>query len=280
MEKQEKLSQPETDFWGKIEEIDEISSQLGGLKIEVSGDTKSRGKCISDPTPFEFHSGHTMEEIETLRTLLPSDKIYFLDTETTGIGKKDRIVEIAIICRDYSTMTETRYYSLINPEGTKSCKEAYLAHKIDHRILTAAKRFSEVWDSGIATFLQCAHHPEGEEDKKVPSTQKEITQERVIVAHNASFDYRMVCQELERLGPSPVLPKDEWHCSYQIARKLYGQGKGLNSLDRLCERFNVNKDARNECHSAMVDVLLLADVYTCLLLERHKNSIHLKTSEH
>jgi len=76
----------------------------------------------------------------------------------------------------------------------------------------------------------------------------------------------MFNQELSKLH-RPLLSKDRFICTYQLAVKLRGRLKGLNSLDQLCKDYNVDSSSRTDYHGAMQDTLLLADVYPFLLVD-------------
>lgn len=205
-----------------------------------------------------FHSFSLPVHItqEQILSLLPSPEIVYFDTETTGIHKNDRIIELAFVHRNYATLQERHFYALVNPQGKKSSLQAYAAHKIPPEMLIDAKPFSELIQD-ILAFLS----PFEPSERTVP-----------IVAHNAQFDFRMLTQELERMGEAASIidkfPKDRFLCSYQVARRMNGNIKGVNSLSALCEQFDVDLTSRAHCHGAMQDTLLLAELYPHLLMHR------------
>jgi DNA polymerase III epsilon subunit-like protein len=288
----------------KIEEkgMENVMNDMSQLKIdfEMPIQPMTRGRTLLAPKSFSFPADLTNEEVDLIKSRLPSNKIFFLDTETTGVSKKDRIIEIAIVCRDYERMEETYFYSLMNPDGIKSCREAYNAHKISYNLVRHEQSFGEVWRKGISPFLfgekelgeveEVDSIEESKQDQSLKITKLEqinskedhfnnnnhttlgtpsndyFTSYPIIVAHNASFDCRMLNQELARIQ-SCQFPKGFWRCTYELARSLYGQAKGRNTLDNLCIKFAIDTTERINCHSAMVDTLLLADVYVYLLLE-------------
>lgn len=196
-----------------------------------------------DGAPFRHHINLTDENIRDFLALLPNQEMIFFDTETTGITKQDRIIEVAFVYRNYQTMTEKRWYSLVNPQGRRSSTVAYNAHKISGQELRDQPRFSE-----LLADMQAFIGPE------IP-----------LVAHNAAFDRRILNYELARLTHSDM-PKKRFHCTYQMARKINGNVKGVNALSALCEQYGVDLSSRSECHGAMQDSLLLAEVYPFILI--------------
>jgi DNA polymerase III epsilon subunit-like protein len=59
-------------------------------------------------------------------------------------------------------------------------------------------------------------------------------------------------------------------CTYELSKAIYGNGKGVNTLDTVCNRYGISLDARAECHGAMVDTLLMADMYPILMIDHYK----------
>ncbi len=104
-----------------------------------------------------------------------TSKVTVLDVETTGVGNRDRIVEIATLTLDVATgEVVDRFETLINPQrdiGPTSI------HGISARMVELAPTFGEV-----------AHAVARRVDGSV------------LVAHNLAFDARFLQNEFERLG--------------------------------------------------------------------------------
>ncbi len=110
-----------------------------------------------------------------MRELNKAAQLAVVDCETTGLGKHDRIVEIAVVKLDPVTWETTdEYDTLINPERDVG---PVGVHGITATMVEAAPVFSEV-----AFALSRRLHGS------------------VLVAHNLSFDARMLRQEFDRLG--------------------------------------------------------------------------------
>jgi DNA polymerase-3 subunit epsilon len=98
-----------------------------------------------------------------------------IDVETTGFGKTDRIVEISAITLDAETgRVVDEFDSLINPLRDISNSNI---HGINASMVASAPTFEEI----AISFGN-------------------IVQGNVIVAHNISFDVRMIAAEYQRLG--------------------------------------------------------------------------------
>src|SRR5207344_848628 len=82
-----------------------------------------------------------------------------------------------------------------------------------------------------------------------------------LIIHNAAFDVAFLDAELALAQLEPIAT----HCpavtdTLRMARDLH-PGK-RNSLDALCERYEIDHSARTR-HGALLDAELLAEVYLC-----------------
>lgn len=135
-----------------------------------------------------------------------------VDTETTGFGKTDRILEIGIVLVDGNEIVE-EWETLINPERDISNSNI---HGITSDAVSLAPVFSEIVDE-ISTFLN----------------------NRIFVAHNISFDVRMLEQEFSRLGR--LVDFGRGFCTLQATRM---------KLEAACLRYGVNNAS---AHRALTD---------------------------
>ena len=175
-----------------------------------------------------------------------------VDVETTG-GKynEEGITEIAIFKYDGNKIVD-QFISLINPERPIQPFVVQLTG-INENMLRNAPKFYEV-------------------AKRVV----EITDECTLVAHNASFDYRMLSTEFSRLGftfERPTL------CTVALSKKLipeqasYKLGKLVRALGiPLSDRHRAAGDARATVK--LLKLLLDKDVSKSIVKEV------LKTKEH
>jgi len=170
-----------------------------------------------------------------------------LDTETTGlnVGLGDRIIDLCCIEFLNRRFTGNHFHRYINPERASE-EGALKVHGITHEFLQDKPKFREI----AAEFLDYIQGAE-------------------LVIHNAAFDVEFLNLELARLELPPI----EEHCaaivdSLKLARDLHPGKK--NSLDALCERYQVDHSGRT-LHGALLDAALLAEVY--LAMTRGQDSL-------
>lgn len=165
-----------------------------------------------------------------------------LDTETTGLDprKGDRLIEIGCIELVNRIPTGQEFHRFINPERSVPA-EAEAVHGISTASLVDKPVFSKV----AGEFL-------------------EFIGQDALVIHNATFDVGFLNMELERLK-HPAISMSRVVDTLQLARRKHPAGH--NSLDALCKRYGIDNSKRIK-HGALMDSLLLAEVYVELLGER------------
>lgn len=162
-----------------------------------------------------------------------------LDTETTGLEPKDghRIIEIACVEMINRRLTKNTFYKRLHPERDID-EGATRVHGISIEDLEYEPKFAAVADALLA-------YVEGAE----------------VIIHNAPFDLGFLNAELARLNK----PKLETLCTITdtlaMARELHPGKK--NSLDALCDRYEIDRSART-FHGALMDAELLAEVYIAM----------------
>ena len=166
-----------------------------------------------------------------------------MDTETTGLDFKngDRLIELGCVEIVNRIPTGVEYHTFINPDGRKVHPDAVAVHGISDAFLHNKPFFKDI----IGSFL-------------------EFIGVSPLVIHNANFDIGFINSELTSLEMVPIT-MDRVIDTLALARRKHPGGP--NSLDALCRRYGINNSKRNK-HSAIVDSLLLAEVYVELLGER------------
>lgn len=155
-----------------------------------------------------------------------------LDIETTGMSPgKNRITEIAILIHDGTQILDS-FQSLVNPECYVPEFITNLTG-ISNEMLQDAPRFFEI-------------------AKKVV----ELTEGKIIVAHNAHFDYGFLKNEFNRLG---YKFHRQMLCTVRLSRKIFPKLPSY-SLKNLTKYFNITL---NQHHRAYADAKA-----TCEILER------------
>lgn len=165
-----------------------------------------------------------------------------LDTETTGLDPKrgDRVIEIGCVEIYNRIPTGRDFHCFINPERDVPV-EAENVHGISTAFLKDKPFFAKV----VAPFL-------------------DFIGSDTLVIHNAPFDMGFLNFELELAGKS-VLQMSRVVDTLALARRKHPAGP--NSLDALCKRYGVDMSKRTK-HGALIDCMLLAEVYVELLGER------------
>lgn len=165
-----------------------------------------------------------------------------LDTETTGLDprKGDRLIEIGCIELVNRIPTGKEFHRFINPERDVPA-EAEAVHGLSTAFLLDKPLFAAV----AQDFLK-------------------FISDDALVIHNAAFDVGFLNMELERLR-QPAIHMSRVVDTLQLARRKHPAGP--NSLDALCKRYGIDNSKRIK-HGALMDSLLLADVYVELLGER------------
>ena len=144
-----------------------------------------------------------------------------LDLETTGRSpKQDRITEIGII--DLTDEVETEWSTLVNPGVPISSFITNLTGIDDHKVKKAP--------SFAAIAQEVLKRIEG----------------KVVIAHNAKFDYGFLKAEFARAG---IVYESRTLCSLELSRQLYAQHKS-HSLGSIIERNGFQLESR---HRALDD---------------------------
>jgi DNA polymerase-3 subunit epsilon len=162
-----------------------------------------------------------------------------LDTETTGLNPNggDRLIEIGCIELINRIPSGREFHRFINPQRDVPA-EAEAVHGLSTAFLKDKPLFADV----AGEFL-------------------EFIAQDAIVIHNAAFDVGFLNFELGRLSLGAIT-MDRVTCTLQLARRRHPAGP--NSLDALCKRYGIDNTKRTK-HGALVDSLLLAEVYIELL---------------
>ena len=158
-----------------------------------------------------------------------------LDTETTGLNYQDgdRVVDIGCVELIDHLPSGNTFQVYINPEKKMSADAARISGITDE-FLADKPVFSKIVDD----FLN-------------------FVGDSTLVIHNAKFDVDFLNSELERLQ-KPLFSMENVIDTLDIAHRKFPGAPA--SLDALCKRFNIDTSIR-VTHGALVDSLLLADVY-------------------
>lgn len=156
-----------------------------------------------------------------------------LDLETTGFSpQRDAILEIAVLAVDWvdDLLVKRKYEFYVRPPRNIPAKITELTGITQEMVADA---------DGI--------------DKVIPKV-KSIVKGLPIVAHNASFDRRMLESKAQLLSVS--FGSNEWICSMQLAERAW-PGRGTYKLASFAEEYRM--PAQN--HRALADCELTLEVY-------------------
>jgi len=158
------------------------------------------------------------------------------DIETTGLYKSDKIIEIALVVFKENKVLE-EWSTLVNPMRDVGKTNI---HGISPSMISAAPLFDEIVNDLFRMI-----------DK------------RILVAHNLSFDNRMLAQELEHAGFEGDLGKG--FCTLVASRRLLpGTGDSLKST---CEALGIESI---DAHSALGDARMTKQIFDQLKEDSQK----------
>ena len=157
-----------------------------------------------------------------------------IDLETTGGKPEDEaITEIAAYRFDGNEITD-QFISLVNPQRSIHWYVRKLTG-INNKMLRRAPKFYEIAKRVI-----------------------EITEGAVLVAHNASFDYRVLKKEFARLGYKYERPT---LCTVKLSKTFFPDQQSY-SLGKLCSTLHIPVSDR---HRASGDALATLELFKMIL---------------
>lgn len=167
-----------------------------------------------------------------------------LDTETTGLDPANghRIIEFAALEVINRELTGNSLHVYINPERSIDI-EATKIHGITDEQVREQPIFAHV-AAKIVDFIRDSE----------------------LIIHNAKFDIGFLDYQLQKTGYKKTgsYVKNVIDTLIMARQKFPG---GKNSLDALCDRFNISR-AHRDFHGALIDCRLLLDVYLALTREQ------------
>lgn len=200
---------------------------------------------------------------ETLRDVLKPEAlrrpIVFGDTETTGLfPSKDRIIEIGAIKFSATGEFMGVWHHYFDP-GISIPDEAAKVHGITNSIM------KEMVADGRAAPMT----------SRTFNDLNGFIGDATFIAHNATFDVKFLEAEARKVGkefqPGHIID------TLPLARVRFPRRK-LN-LDQLCKLLSVKVSGREEFHGAMVDAVILADMFAALIKpDDHLNMFDLLAS--
>ncbi|MFI6940672.1 DEDDh family exonuclease [Streptomyces sp. NPDC050418] len=170
-----------------------------------------------------------------------------VDVETTGLARDDRIISAAVYRLDARGEVEDHWYTLVNPERDPG---PVWIHGLTSDALEGAPLFPEIAEEFSARL-------DG----------------RVLVAHNAVFDWQMIAREYARAALTP--PVRQRLCTIALSKEL-ALPLPNHKLESLAAHFGV---VQQRAHDALDDARVLAEAFRPSLRAAAKDSMRLPLHE-
>jgi DNA polymerase-3 subunit epsilon len=204
---------------------------VGGLILTAS---QVEAGTPDDRSQQQMSTGLGSEMPRTIRRVV-------LDTETTGLDPADghRVIEIGAVELMGRIPTGVAFHVYLNPDRDID-PGAEAVHGLSLDYLSRKPRFSEIAQDFLG-FIGGAE----------------------LVIHNAPFDVGFIDAELARMDLFSL----ENYCPSIIDTLKWARARfpgQRNSLDALCQRFDIETDER-PIHGALLDAELLGEVYGHLM---------------
>lgn len=152
-----------------------------------------------------------------------------VDVETTGLARDDRIVSAAVYQLDARGRVEDHWYTLVNPQRDPG---PVWIHGLTTEVLADAPLFPEI---------------AGELAKRLDG--------RVLVAHNAAFDWSMLAREYARARATA--PVRQRLCTIALSKELRLPLPN-HKLESLAAHYGV---VQQRAHHALDDARVLAEAF-------------------
>jgi DNA polymerase III subunit epsilon len=152
-----------------------------------------------------------------------------VDVETTGLAREDRIISAAVYRLDAQGNVEDHWYTLVNPERDPG---PVWIHGLTSDVLEGAPLFGEI---------------AGEFAERLDG--------RVLVAHNAMFDWSMIAREYARA--QRTAPTRQRLCTIALSKELRLPLPN-HKLESLAAHYGV---VQRRAHHALDDARVLAEAF-------------------
>ncbi|WP_329548418.1 DEDDh family exonuclease [Streptomyces sp. NBC_01356] len=152
-----------------------------------------------------------------------------VDVETTGLARDDRIISAAVYRLDARGEVEDHWYTMVNPERDPG---PVWIHGLTSDVLEGAPLFQDIAEEFAARLA-----------------------DRVLVAHNAVFDWSMIAREYARAEREA--PVRQRLCTIALSKEL-GLPLPNHKLASLAAHFGV---VQQRAHHALDDARVLAEAF-------------------
>lgn len=183
----------------------------------------------------------------------PIHEVEFLvvDVETTGLSTSDDLIlQLGAVVTDARGTIKRRFSTYVKPSNGAFPWEgdqppAHHVHGITNDTLA----------SGIPT-------------KRALRRFRRLARKRIVVAHNAKFDYGFITSESQRHGVPLDLGQPV--CTLEMSRKLDPKRESSHRLVSLCERYDIPLD---NAHDALSDATATARLLAILIAQHDPRTV-------
>ncbi|MFI9176213.1 DEDDh family exonuclease [Streptomyces lincolnensis] len=170
-----------------------------------------------------------------------------VDVETTGLARDDRIISAGVYRLDARGEVEDHWYTLVNPQRDPG---PVWIHALTSHVLRDAPLFKDIAEEFSARL-----------------------EDRVLVAHNAVFDWQMIAREYARAEREA--PVRQRLCTIALSKEL-GLPLPNHKLETLAAHFGV---VQQRAHHALDDARVLAEAFRPSLLAAAAGGVRLPLHE-
>ncbi|MGW7267303.1 DEDDh family exonuclease [Streptomyces sp. NPDC054842] len=170
-----------------------------------------------------------------------------VDVETTGLARDDRIISAAVYRLDARGEVEDHWYTTVNPERDPG---PVWIHGLTSEMLEGAPLFPDIAEEFASRLA-----------------------DRVLVAHNAVFDWSMIAREYARAEREA--PVRQRLCTIALSKEL-GLPLPNHKLESLAAHFGV---VQQRAHHALDDARVLAEAFRPSLRAAARGGIRLPLLE-
>lgn len=183
----------------------------------------------------------------------PIHQVEFLvvDVETTGLSTSDDLIlQLGAVVTDSQGAIKRRFATYVKPgsgefpwEGNQP--PAHHVHGITNDTLL----------TGVPA-------------KRALRRFRRLARRRIVVAHNAKFDYGFITSESQRHGVPLDLGQPV--CTLEMSRKLDPKRESSHKLASLCEKYGIPLD---NAHDALADATATAQLLAILLAQHDARTV-------
>jgi DNA polymerase-3 subunit epsilon len=183
----------------------------------------------------------------------PLDNVEFLvvDVETTGLSTaNDVILQVGAVITDADGRIKRRFSTYVRPGNGQLPWDT--PHPPAHEIHGIT---NDDVNRGLST-------------RRALRRLRRLAKRRVLVAHNAKFDYGFITSESQR--HSIALEVHSPVCTLELSRKLDPKRAESHRLATLCERYGIPLD---NAHDALCDATATAQLLSILIKNHGANTV-------